>query len=142
MGRSAAGVKGIALVGKDRVSSGVVFGDPERTQVLTVSANGFGKRTDVDHYRLQTRGGKGVINMKVTQKTGHVIGATSVCETDDILLLTSANKIIRTPVAQVRNVGRAAQGVTLVDMANGVLVMGFDVVESGLVDSSATGEEA
>jgi DNA gyrase subunit A len=142
MGRSAAGVKGIALVGKDRVSSGVVFGDPERTQVLTVSANGFGKRTDVDHYRLQTRGGKGVINMKVTQKTGHVIGATSVCETDDILLLTSANKIIRTPVAQVRNVGRAAQGVTLVDMADGVLVMGFDVVESGLSDSSGSGEEA
>jgi len=135
MGRSAAGVKGIALGGKDRVSSGVVFGDPERSQVLTVSANGFGKRTDVEHYRLQTRGGKGVINMKVTHKTGHVIGATSVCDTDDILLLTSANKIIRTQVSQVRNVGRAAQGVTLVAMDEGTQVMGFDVVEGNSAES-------
>ena len=68
--------------------------------------------------------------MKVTQKTGHVIGATSVSESDDILLLTSANKIIRTPVGSVRNVGRAAQGVTLVDMEPGIQVMGFDVAES------------
>jgi DNA gyrase subunit A len=136
MGRNASGVKGIALGGRDRVSSGVVFGDLDRSQVLTVSANGFGKRSDVDLYRMQTRGGKGVINMKVTHKTGHVIGATSVCETDDILLLTSANKIIRTPVSSVRNVGRAAQGVTLVDMETGVQVVGFDVVEGSLSDAS------
>jgi len=130
MGRSATGVKGIALAGKDRVASGVVFGDPERNQVLTVSANGYGKRSDVDLYRLQSRSGKGVINMKVTAKTGHVIGAAPVSETDDILLLTSANKIIRTSVASVRNVGRAAQGVTLVAMDNGDQVVGFDIVES------------
>ena len=142
MGRSASGVKGIALGGRDRVSSGVVFGDPERAQVLTVSANGYGKRSDVDLYRLQTRGGKGVINMKVTQKTGHVIGATSVSETDDILLLTSANKIIRTSVSSVRNVGRAAQGVTLVDMETGVQVVGFDVVEGGLSEASSGTYEA
>ncbi|WP_243357666.1 DNA gyrase subunit A [Fundidesulfovibrio terrae] len=141
MGRSAAGVKGIALAGKDRVASGVVFGDPERNQVLTVSANGFGKRSDVDLYRLQSRSGKGVINMKVTAKTGHVIGATSVCESDDILLLTSANKIIRTPVASVRNVGRAAQGVTLVDMEQGVTVMGFDIVDGVSGDVVSDKEE-
>ncbi|KAF0232639.1 MAG: DNA gyrase subunit [Desulfovibrionaceae bacterium] len=144
MGRSTAGVKGIALGERDRVASGVVFGDPDRTQVLTVSANGFGKRSDVDLYRLQSRSGKGVINMKVTAKTGHVIGATSVSETDDILLLTSANKIIRTPVGSVRNVGRAAQGVTLVDMENGIQVMGFDVVEGAILegDATSTGEES
>jgi DNA gyrase subunit A len=141
MGRSAAGVKGIALVGKDRVASGVVFGDPERNQVLTVSANGFGKRTDVEHYRLQTRGGKGVINMKVTHKTGHVIGATSVHESDDILLLTSANKIIRTQVSQVRNVGRAAQGVTLVNMEEGIQVVGFDIVEGSSSENGDAREE-
>jgi DNA gyrase subunit A len=129
MGRSAAGVKGIALAGKDRVASGVVFGDPDRNQVLTVSANGYGKRSDVELYRLQSRSGKGVINMKVTAKTGQVVGATSVCETDDILLLTSANKIIRTSVSSVRNVGRAAQGVTLVNMEDGDQVVGFDIVE-------------
>jgi DNA gyrase subunit A len=142
MGRSAAGVKGIALAGKDRVASGVVFGDPERNQVLTVSANGFGKRSDVDLYRLQSRSGKGVINMKVTAKTGHVVGAMSVCETDDILLLTSANKIIRTTVASVRNVGRAAQGVTLVDMEQGDTVVGFDIVEGASADGSTKEETA
>jgi len=138
MGRSAAGVKGIALRGEDRVSSGVVFGDPLRNQILTVSANGFGKRSTVDLYRLQTRGGKGVINMKVTQKTGHVVGASSVCETDDILLLTSANKIIRTSVASVRNVGRAAQGVTLVAMDQGDQVVGFDIVEGAAGNGDAS----
>jgi len=132
MGRGAAGVKGIAWRGEDKVASGVVFGDPLRNQILTVSANGFGKRSTVDLYRLQTRGGKGVINMKVTQKTGHVVGASSVCETDDILLLTSANKIIRTPVGSVRNVGRAAQGVTLVAMDEGDQVVGFDIVEGAV----------
>ena len=140
MGRTAAGVKGIALVGKDRVASGVVFGDPVRTQVLTVSGNGFGKRTDVEHYRLQTRGGKGVINMKVTAKTGHVIGAASVCEADHILLLTSANKIIRTEVSQVRNVGRASQGVTLVAMDDGTQVMGFDIADASVPEGEDKAE--
>ncbi len=132
MGRTATGVRGIALRGKDRVASGVVVGSTERDQILTVAANGFGKRTDVEHYRLQSRGGKGVINMKVTQKTGHVIGATMVANEDEVLLLTSANKIIRIPVGGVRNVGRASQGVTLVAMDDGIQVMGFDLVEPSI----------
>ena len=131
MGRSAAGVRGIALRGDDRVASGVVVaGSSERNQILTVAANGFGKRTDMEHYRLQSRGGKGVINMKVTQKTGHVIGAVMVGESDEILLLTSGNKIIRMLVGEISNVGRAAQGVTLVRMDEGEQVVGFDLVDA------------
>jgi len=138
MGRSAAGVRGIALRGNDRVASGVVIdGATERSQILTVAAHGFGKRTDMEHYRVQSRGGKGVINMKVTQKTGHVVGAVMVAESDEILLLTSGNKVIRMRVGEISNVGRAAQGVTLVRMDEGEQVVGFD-----LVDAAESSEEA
>ena len=129
MGRSATGVRGIALRGGDKVASGVVVDEGPRGQILTVAANGFGKRTDVEHYRLQSRGGKGVINMKVTHKTGNVIGAVMVSEADEVLLLTSGNKIIRMRVDEISNVGRAAQGVTLVRMDEGEQVMGFDLVD-------------
>jgi len=74
MGRTAAGVKGIALRGRDRVMAGVVTGDPDREQVLTVSDLGYGKRTPLDQYRAQSRGGMGIINMRVTDKTGKVMG--------------------------------------------------------------------
>ncbi|GAB6037840.1 DNA gyrase subunit A [Fundidesulfovibrio butyratiphilus] len=131
MGRSAAGVRGIALRGEDSVASGVVIdGTSERSQILTVAGHGFGKRTDRDHYRVQSRGGKGVINMKVTQKTGHVVGAVMVADSDEILLLTSGNKVIRLRVGEISNVGRAAQGVTLVRMDDGEKVVGFDLVDA------------
>ena len=136
MGRTATGVRGIALRGVDRVASCVVAtgaAEEARTQILTVSANGFGKRTDMEHYRQQSRGGKGVINMKVTHKTGSVLGAVMVGEIDEILLLTSGNKIIRIRVDEISNVGRAAQGVTLVRMDEGEEVVGFDLVlENGV----------
>ena len=133
MGRATAGVKGIALRGDDRVVAGVVASEPNRQQVLTVSAGGHGKRTNIGQYRLQSRGGKGVINMRVTAKTGVVLGAIMVGERDEILLLTSGNKILRTSVAEISLVGRATQGVRLVRLEDGGTVAGFDLVlENGL----------
>jgi DNA gyrase subunit A len=130
MGRVAAGVKGIALRGKDRVMAGVVTGDPDREQVLTVSELGYGKRTPLDQYRAQSRGGKGIINMRVTDKTGKVVGAVMVAETDQMVVLTSLNKIVRFPVRQVSlNLGRATQGVRLVNVGEGGVVAGFDLVQ-------------
>ncbi len=130
MGRTAAGVKGIALRGKDRVMAGVVTGDPDREQVLTVSELGYGKRTPLDQYRAQSRGGMGIINMRVTDKTGKVIGALMVADTDQMVVLSSANKIVRFPVQQVSlNLGRATQGVRLVRLAAGDVVGGFDLVQ-------------
>jgi len=130
MGRTAAGVKGIALRGKDRVMAGVVTGDPDREQVLTVSDLGYGKRTPLDQYRAQSRGGMGIINMRVTEKTGKVMGAVLVAETDQLVMLSSANKIVRFPVLQVSlNLGRATQGVRLVRLDSGDVVAGYDVIQ-------------
>ncbi|MDP3426742.1 MAG: DNA gyrase subunit A, partial [Humidesulfovibrio sp.] len=130
MGRTAAGVKGIALRGRDRVMAGVVSGDPDREQLLTVSDLGYGKRTPLDQYRAQSRGGMGIINMRVTDKTGKVMGAVMVAETDQMVVLSSANKIVRFPVEQVSlNLGRATQGVRLVRLASGEVVAGFDLVQ-------------
>ena len=128
MGRGTAGVKGIALRGDDRVVAGVVVAAGERRELLTVSGNGYGKRTRVDLHPLQSRRGKGVITMKTTSKTGVVIGADMVGKDDQIILLTSGNKIIRMGVSEIRRVGRATQGVRLVRMDKDGQVAGFDLV--------------
>ena len=134
MGRVATGVKGIALRGKDRVVSAVVCADSQRPELLTVAANGLGKRTEVEQYRVQSRGGKGIINMRVTPKTGPVIGAIMVAPTDELILLTSDNKVIRFSVSETSSVGRATQGVRLVRMENGGSVVGYDLVQDESLD--------
>ncbi|MFH1913331.1 MAG: DNA gyrase subunit A [Pseudomonadota bacterium] len=132
LGRATAGVKGVALRGDDEVVAFVVTGDPERDQLLTVSAGGFGKRTGIDQYRQQSRGGKGILNMRLTNKTGKVVGARMVSENDDVILLTSANKIIRMSVSEVSQTrGRATQGVRLVRMDADNTVIGFELVMEG-----------
>jgi len=129
LGRATAGVKGMALRENDEVVSCVVTGDDERDQLLTVSEGGFGKRTTIDQYRVQSRGGKGILNMRLTNKTGKVIGARMVNESDDVILLTTANKVIRMSVSEVSQTrGRATQGVRLVRMAGTNSVAGFDLV--------------
>ena len=129
LGRATAGVKGVALRDADQVVSCVVTGDPERDQLLTVSEGGFGKRTGIDQYRVQSRGGKGILNMRLTNKTGKVIGARMVNESDDVILLTTANKVIRMSVSEVSQTrGRATQGVRLVRMSGSNRVAGFDLV--------------
>lgn len=128
MGRSAAGVKGANLAHKDKVMAAVVVGDPERNELLTIAANGFGKRTALEHYPLQARGGRGVINLRVTSKTGNVVGAAMVNDKDEILVLTTGSKIMRTPVLGISVVGRATQGVTVVRMDDNIFVAGFDIV--------------
>ena len=128
MGRVAAGVKGIALRPGDAVVSAVVAGGDDRAEILTISKLGYGKRTALEQYRLQTRGGMGIINMKTTPKTGPVIGAVMVHENDEVLLLTSGNKVIRLSVAEISLVGRATQGVRLVRMDDEDGVVAFDLV--------------
>jgi DNA gyrase subunit A len=135
MGRTASGVKGIALKGNDKVAAGVVVSSNGRNEVLTISANGYGKRTSIEHYPLRNRGGYGVINMRVTPKTGPVIGAVMVGADDELLLLTSANKIIRLSVSSISAVGRATQGVMLVRMDDDVIATGFDLVEQNVFES-------
>ena len=132
MGRVATGVKGIALRRQDFVVAAVIIKDIDRTtEIMSISANGYGKRTSVDLYRLQSRGGKGIINFKVTAKTGPVIGAMPVRDNDGLILLTSSNKIVRIGVDDVRSKGRATMGVMLVRLDEGGHVVGFDRVDEG-----------
>ncbi len=134
MGRSAAGVKGVNLRKADEVASAVVVNGDNEANLLTIASNGYGKRTPVDLYRQQSRGGKGIINMKVTSKTGHVIGAIMVSESDELVLLTSGNKIIRMGVSDISQVGRATQGVRLVKVEDDAYVAGFDIVHEQHVE--------
>jgi DNA gyrase subunit A len=142
-GRQASGVKGISLRDQDEVVSGLVIGQDMGAEVLTVTEHGFGKRTPLDHYRIQARGGKGIINLKPTAKTGSVLGGMMVSEQDQVLILTSENKMIRFAVSDVRTCGRAAQGVKLVSMDNGGTVVCFDRIlpENGEEDRGQMTEE-
>ncbi|MCC7345457.1 MAG: DNA gyrase subunit A, partial [Deltaproteobacteria bacterium] len=87
--------------------------------ILTVSANGLGKRTPTDEYRVQGRGGVGVITMKVTDKTGKVVAVKQVSDTDEIMLITNSGKIIRMPVNNISIIGRNTQGVRLINLEEG-----------------------
>ncbi|MBU1001593.1 MAG: DNA gyrase subunit A [Proteobacteria bacterium] len=141
MGRGTAGVKGIALRGNDVVVAGVVAKADTASDILTISEKGYGKRTSYDLYRLQTRGGKGIITMKTTPKTGGLLGAVMVDLSNEIILLTSEDKIIRMAAGDVRKVGRATQGVRLVSMSDGGSVVGFDLVRDDQLEDLAISPE-
>ena len=114
MGRPAGGVRGISLEPSDAVVSlAVVVSD---ATLLVAGENGIGKRTGFAEYRLQSRGGKGIITMKTNDKTGYVIGALTVKEEDEIMLITSEGQMVRTPVKAIREAGRNTQGVKLINL--------------------------
>ena len=121
MGRDTTGVKGIELREGDEVVE-MDLVDEEGT-LLAVTALGFGKRTDVSEYRHQNRGGTGVINVRVTEKNGPVVGIKSVGEDDQLLVITRMGMMIRFPAAEVRETGRAAQGVKVIDLDEGDAVV-------------------
>jgi DNA gyrase subunit A len=130
MGRTAAGVKGITLEGDDKVVSMITTNDPEGTQLLIVGQNGFGKRTLLSEFRLTHRGAKGVISMKVNEKTGKIVGILKVSDTDDLFVITARGVIIRQPVYQIRLIGRNTQGVKLIKLDPGDLISDITVVPS------------
>jgi len=117
MGRIAAGVKGIRLAGDDEVVGMVVVNGDEGT-LLTVSEGGYGKRTEIAEYRVQSRGGKGIINLKITEKTGKVVAIMHVKDHDEVMLVARSGQIIRLQVQDVRPTGRATQGVRLIRLEN------------------------
>jgi DNA gyrase subunit A len=121
MGRSAAGVRGIQLDVDDEVVAVDVV-DPEAT-LLAVAERGYGKRTAIEEYRLQSRGGKGIITMNVTDKVGPVIAVRMVKEENDVMLITDAGRVIRIPVRGISVIGRNTQGVRLIDLDEGEKVV-------------------
>ncbi len=113
-GRGAYGVRGISLrEGDDVVAIEVV--DAGGT-MLTVTANGYGKRTGIDEYRVQSRGGVGIINIHTTDRNGHVVGVAHVRDQDEVMLITQQGKVLRMAMAGVRTIGRATQGVRLIEI--------------------------
>jgi DNA gyrase subunit A len=139
MGRAARGVTGIRLEDEDRMVGMEIVS--EGAQMLTVTERGFGKRTDVSEYRVQGRGGKGIINIRVTDKNGPVVGIKQVREEDGVILISQEGKVTRLRVREIRDTGRAAQGVRLQGLEEGdrvaavtAVVMEEDDVESGAAD--------
>jgi DNA gyrase subunit A len=115
VGRVAQGVRGIRLKEEDEVVSLDVL--DEETTLLTVTENGYGKRTKAEEYRLQSRGGKGVMTIKVTKRNGSVVNVLQVTNDDEIIIIASSGKLIRTKAKSISIIGRATQGVRLIDLA-------------------------
>ena len=119
MGRTASGVTGIRFAGsKDEVIGMICINDPSKS-VLVVSDKGYGKRTELDDYRITNRGGKGVKTMNITDKTGELIAIKSVTDKDDIMIINKSGLTIRLAVANLRLMGRATQGVRLINIRSG-----------------------
>jgi len=117
MGRAAGGVKGITLKRNDLVVDMVVI--RPGMSLLTVCENGYGKRTDIEEYRLQKRGGSGIINIKATERNGDVVALRAVQDEDELMLITANGLMLRTAVSQTREIGRATQGVKLIRVDEG-----------------------
>lgn len=115
MGRSAMGVKGITLSEGDTVVGLCVAGDG-RSQVLAVCERGYGKRTGLEEFRVQSRGGKGIILIDASDRNGPVVGVAMVQESDEVMLVTDRGQMIRTKISEVRETGRNAQGVRLMNV--------------------------
>ena len=137
-GRATIGVKGIELDKDDRVESIEVV-EPNAT-LLAITENGYGKRTGFDEYRVQNRGGKGIITIKTTERNGKVVGAHSVHDHDAIMLITSGGQMIRMLVSDIRTISRNTQGVRLINLEEGDLLVSATPVEPEVEETAAEKE--
>ncbi|HEU5125977.1 MAG TPA: DNA gyrase subunit A [Verrucomicrobiae bacterium] len=138
MGRNAAGVRGINLAKDDAlVAAAIVVAD---ATLLVAGENGIGKRTDFSEYRVQSRGGKGIITMKTNEKTGAVVGALTVRDADEIMLITTGGQMVRTFVQHIREAGRNTQGVKLINLDGSDKLQGIARVISEQQEDAASDE--
>ena len=129
MGRDARGVKGIDLRDED-VVVGVDVVDSEEREVLTISENGYGKRTPIAEWRVQNRGGKGLIGMECSERNGKMVKLRLVSPEDQLMVITDGGQIIRTRVSEIRVTGRNAQGVRIIRLSEGERVVDVEPVEA------------
>ena len=135
IGRVGAGVRGISIEESDEVV-GMICVEPDSTQdVLVLSENGYGKRTDLDEYRITNRGGQGVKTINVTEKTGKLISIQAVTDDNDLMIINRSGLTIRTAVSQIRLAGRATQGVRIINLRDG------DAIASVMAVPAAGDEE-
>ena len=154
MGRNASGVRGITLANaKDEVIGMITIENPQEESVLVVSENGYGKRTYIDDpedgepvYRITNRGGKGVKTISITEKTGNLVAIKSVTDSDDLMIINKSGIAIRMSVKNLRLMGRATQGVKLINLRNGdsiaavAKVMADDDVDENDIDTIESSE--
>ena len=127
MGRGAAGVRGIRLPQGHEVIALSIVGDG---MLLSATENGFGKRTEIDEFPIQGRGGQGVIAIQTTERNGRTVGAVQVHEDDEIMLISSSGTLVRTAVRDISIIGRNTQGVTLIRVESGQRLVGLATIES------------
>jgi len=127
MGRQARGVRGMQLDDEQQVIALLVAED-EKQSVLTATENGFGKRTPIVEYTRHGRGTKGMIAISTSERNGRVVAATLVRDDDEVMLITTGGVLIRTRVSEIREMGRATQGVTLIALDDGTTLSGLQRV--------------
>ena len=119
IGRVSAGVRGIDLENDDEVIGMICIEPDQKKDVLVLSENGYGKRTDLDEYRVTNRGGKGVKTINITEKTGDLVSIQAVEDDNDLMIINKSGITIRTKVEQIRVAGRATQGVRIINLRDG-----------------------
>ena len=127
MGRVAAGVRGIKLSGDQRMISLIIVSDG---QILTATANGYGKRTPIEEFKVQGRGGQGVIAIKTSERNGALVGALQAGENDEIVLISSLGTLVRTPATDISLISRNTQGVTLIRLDERDQLVGLDSLQA------------
>jgi DNA gyrase subunit A len=129
MGRNATGVRGVRLANDDDEVVGMICLENDQYEILVVSENGYGKRSALEDYRVTNRGGKGVKTMNITEKTGNLIAIKNVTDKDDLMIINKSGVLIRLGVAELRIVGRATQGVRLINIREGDAIAAVTKVE-------------
>ena len=141
IGRVGAGVRGISIEENDEVV-GMICVEPDSKQdVLVLSENGYGKRTDLDEYRITNRGGKGVKTINITEKTGKLISIQAVTDENDLMIINRSGLTIRTAVSQIRLAGRATQGVRIINLREGDAIASVMAVPAAGVEEDAESAE-
>jgi len=129
MGRTAAGVRGIKIKPGDEVIS-LIAVDSNEGQILFATANGYGKRTLVEDFSVQGRGGQGVISIKTSARNGRVVGAIKTTDGEEVMLISNGGTLVRTPANDISVLGRNTQGVTLIRLGKGEQLVQIETVAS------------
>ena len=132
MGRTAQGVRGIRLEKDQSVISLII--PEEEASILTVSENGYGKRSSVDDFRKTRRGAKGVIAMQTSERNGQLIGASQVTDEDELMLITNKGMLVRTKVSEINVIGRNTQGVTVIRLKDDENLINIAPIREEFID--------
>jgi DNA gyrase subunit A len=141
MGRTARGVRGMNLE-EGQLVIALLVAQNEQQSVLTATENGFGKRTPITEYTRHGRGTKGMIAIQTSERNGKVVAATLVDSTDEIMMITTGGVLIRTRVSEIREMGRATQGVTLIAVEDGAKLSGLQRILEADSDDDSGADEA